>query len=145
MQTIADILGLKGKQVHGISPDARVYDALEKLAAYNIGALVVLDDKEALAGIFSERDYARKVELQGRSSKDVRIREVMTVRVCTAEPQLSIEEAMAMMTQIKCRHLPVLEGGVLVGMISIGDVVKALIGMKEFQIAQLERYIAGSL
>jgi CBS domain-containing protein len=145
MQTIRDLLAAKGTAVHSATPDTTVYNCLEKMAEHNIGALVVVAAKGKLAGIFSERDYARNVGLKGKNSKDTPVSAVMTSHVCTATPELTIEEAMAMMSRIKCRHLPVLEDGQLAGMISIGDVVKALLGEKQFMIKQLEQYISGSL
>lgn len=144
MQTIRDLLAAKGATVHSVAPETTVYQALEKMAEHNIGALVVVAGGK-LAGIFSERDYARNVALKGKNSRDTPVSAVMTSHVCTAEPHLTIEEAMAMMSRIKCRHLPVLEDGRLAGMISIGDVVKGLLGEKQFMIKQLEQYISGSL
>lgn len=145
MQTIRDLLTAKGTTVHSAPPDTTVYQCLEKMAEHNIGALVVVDAAGKLAGIFSERDYARNVALKGKNSKDTPVSAVMTSHVCTATPDLTIEEAMAMMNRIKCRHLPVLDGGALAGMISIGDVVKGLLGEKQFMIKQLEQYISGGM
>lgn len=142
MITARDILRAKGPQVWWISPDATVFSALELMAEKNIGALVVLDG-ESLAGIFSERDYARKVILKGKASKETSVREIMTSEVTTVRPSQSVDECMALMTDKRVRHLPVFEGDKLVGIISIGDVVKAVISEREFTIKQLESYITG--
>lgn len=142
MITARDILRAKGPQVWSISPDATVFSALELMAEKNIGALVVLDG-ESLAGIFSERDYARKVILKGKASKETSVREIMTSEVTTVRPSQSVDECMALMTDKRVRHLPVFEGDKLVGLISIGDVVKAVISEREFTIKQLESYITG--
>jgi len=142
MITVRDILRAKGNQVWRISPDATVFSALELMAEKNIGALVALDG-ESLAGIFSERDYARKVILKGKASKKTSVREIMTSEVTTVHPGQSVDECMALMTGKRIRHLPVFEGEKLVGLISIGDVVKAVISEREFTIKQLESYITG--
>ena len=142
MITVRDILRAKGQQVWWISPDVTVFSALKLMAEKNIGALVVLDG-EILAGIFSERDYARKVILKGKASKETFVREIMTSEVTTVRPSQSVDECMALMTDKRIRHLPVFEGEKLVGLISIGDVVKAIISEREFTIKQLESYITG--
>ncbi len=142
MITVRDILRAKGPQVWRISPDATVFSALELMAEKNIGALVVLDG-ESLAGIFSERDYARKVILKGKASKETSVREIMTSEVTTVRPEQSVDECMALMTDKRIRHLPVFEEEKLAGLISIGDVVKAVISEREFVIKQLESYITG--
>jgi len=142
MITVRDILRAKGQQVWWISPDATVFSALELMAEKNIGALVALDG-ESLAGIFSERDYARKVILKGKASKEISVRAIMTSEVTTVGPSQSVDECMALMTDKRIRHLPVFEGEKLVGLISIGDVVKAVISEREFTIKQLESYITG--
>lgn len=142
MITVRDILRAKGDQIWWISPDATVFSALELMAEKNVGALVVLDG-ETLAGIFSERDYARKVILKGKASKETSVREIMTSEVTTVRPGQSVDECMALMTDKRIRHLPVFEGEKLVGLISIGDVVKAVISEREFIIKQLENYITG--
>lgn len=123
-----------------VAPDDSVYDALTTLAEKDIGALLVMDGEE-LVGIFSERDYARRVALQGRTSRDTLVREVMTPRVVCLKPEQTIEEAMAMMTEIRCRHLPVVENSKVIGVVSIGDLVKEIISEQEFLIQQLETYI----
>ena len=142
MLTVRDILRGKGKQIWWISPGATVFDALELMAEKNVGALVVLDG-EKITGIFSERDYARKVILKGKASKETAVEEIMTSEVISVRPGQSVEECMALMTDKRIRHLPVLEREKLVGLISIGDVVKAIISDKEFIIKQLEKYIMG--
>ncbi len=142
MITVRDILQGKGNQIWWISPDATVYDALELMAEKNVGALLVLDG-EKIVGIFSERDYARKIILKGKASKETFVEEIMTSEVTTVRPGQSVEECMALMTDKRIRHLPVLEGEKLLGLISIGDVVKAVISEKEFIIKQLETYIHG--
>ena len=142
MSIVREILQEKGDQVWSVSPETTVFDALRLMADKNIGALLVLDG-EKLTGIFSERDYARKVILKGKTSKETAVREIMTSVVVTVLPQQSVEECMLLMTENRVRHLPVMEGERLVGMISIGDVVKAIISDKEFMIKQLENYITG--
>lgn len=136
------VLENKGHDVWSIGPDNTVFQALQRLAEKNVGALMVLDGSE-LVGIFSERDYARKVILQGKSSSDTLVREVMSSRVLYVRPEQSVEECMALMTKYHIRHLPVIDGDRLVGVISIGDLVKSMISHQEFIIEQLENYIAG--
>ena len=142
MTTVRDILRQKGNQIWSVSPDTTVFYALELMAEKNAGALVVLDG-ESLAGIFSERDYARKVILKGKASKETSVEEIMSAEVTTVDPGQSVDECMALMTDKRIRHLPVVEGEKLVGLISIGDVVKAVISEREFIIKQLESYITG--
>ncbi len=138
-KTIRQIL--KNKPViHSIGPQATVFDALKVMAEKNIGALVVLEGQE-LAGIFSERDYARKVALLGKSSRDMPVGEIMTPKVITIDPERTIGECMALMTEERIRHLPVIEAGRLVGVVSIGDVVRAVVEEQQFTIRQLESYI----
>jgi len=141
MKTVRDLLKQKGREVWSITPDSTVYDALKLLAAKNIGALLVIDAGRPV-GIFSERDYARQVVLKGKASKDTPVREVMTSKVVFVRPEQSIEECMALMTDKRFRHLPILEEGALVGILSIGDVVKAVISEKDFLIEQLANYIS---
>lgn len=143
MTTVRQILGSKGRDVWSVSPDATVYDAIKLMAEKNAGALVVLEEDQ-LRGIISERDYARKVILKGKSSKEIPVKEIMSVDVVTIRPEQSIEECMSLMTNKRIRHLPVLEEKKLIGVISIGDVVKAIISEQEFTIKQLENYITGS-
>ena len=142
MTTVKDILQAKGHEVLSVTPDATVYEALKIMADKNVGALVVLDG-EAVAGIMSERDYARKVVLHGKSSRGMRVREIMTSSVYYVRPEQNLQECMAQMTDKRVRHLPVLEGDRLVGIISIGDVVKTIIADQEFTIKLLENYITG--
>ena len=141
--TIEPILSAKGRDVFTISADSTVFEALQLMAERDIGALVVLDG-ESIAGIFSERDYARKVILQGLSSPRTPVRQVMTSAVYYATPNQSVEECMALMTDKHVRHLPVIDSeGSLMGVVSIGDLVRASIADKEFMINQLEKYILG--
>lgn len=139
---VKDLLEIKNKEVWTIEPGASVYDAIAKMANKQIGALVVTEGNKVV-GIITERDYARKVILLGKSSKSTSVRETMTGRVIYVRPNQKIEECMALMTEKRIRHLPVLDGDRLVGMISIGDVVRAMISEKEFLIDQLTKYISG--
>jgi CBS domain-containing protein len=123
-----------------IGPDASVFEALERMAEHDIGALVVLDG-QVLVGMLSERDYARKVILLGKSSRDIRVSEIMTPKVVCVGPDQTVDQCMAVMTEKRCRHLPVLEGKRVIGVLSIGDLVKETISDQQFQIAQLESYI----
>ena len=142
MITVENILQTKGRGVISIAPDVTVYEALKIMADKNVGALVVLDGN-TVAGIISERDYARKVILHGKSSKELQVREIMTSRVYYVHPEQSMQDCMAQMTDKRVRHLPVLEGDKLIGVISIGDVVKAIIADQESTIRLLEDYITG--
>lgn len=143
MTNVRQILEMKGPEVWSTSPEATVYEALKIMADKNVGALVVLEGDQ-LKGVISERDYARKVILKGKFSKETPVSEIMSTDVVTVLPNESIEECMALMTSKRVRHLPVLEGNKLVGVISIGDVVKAIISDKEFTIEQLMNYITGA-
>jgi CBS domain-containing protein len=143
MKIAQDILLKKGNQVWSIHPDATVFEALKLMAEKGVGALIVMDAGQVV-GIFSERDYARKVVLQGKSSKDTLVKEIMSSKVLFVGPEQTIEECMALMTEMHIRHLPVLRTDELLGVISIGDVVKAIITDREFVIEQLERYITGT-
>lgn len=143
METVRHLLQVKGNQVWSIAPDASVYEALERLAERDIGALLVMEG-DRLAGIFSERDYARKIVLHGKSSADTPVKDVMTPEVVCVGPDHRIENCMALMTQKHIRHLPVLDDDKVVGLISIGDVVKEVIAEQEFVIEQLENYITGT-
>jgi CBS domain-containing protein len=142
MYTVHQLLQAKGNHVWSIEPDATVYQALQSMAEKNVGAMLVVQGGK-LVGIFSERDYARKVILQGKSSKTTSVGEVMTREVLYISPDDTIENCMALMTAKRTRHLPVLEHGELVGLVSIGDVVKEIIRDREFTIRELERYITG--
>ena len=143
MLTVRELLAKKGSEVWSVSPGATVYDALQLMAARNVGAVLVLDDGE-LAGILSERDYARQVILKGKASRDTPVRDIMTTAVVSVSPERTIDDCMSLMTERRIRHLPVLQANVLLGVLSIGDVVKAVISEKEFHIEQLESYIASS-
>jgi CBS domain-containing protein len=142
MKTVGDVLRAKGNAVCAAKPDETVYHALTVMAEKNIGALIILEG-ERVVGIFSERDYARQVVLKGKASKDTPLRDVMTSRVVFVRPEHTLEECMALMTDKRIRHLPVLKEAQLAGILSIGDVVKAVISEKEFLISQLENYITG--
>ena len=142
MKTVAQLLQAKGPGAWSVPPHTTVYEALVVMADKNIGAVLVTEG-DRLVGIFSERDYARKVVLVGKSSKDTAVSEVMTPRVLYVRPDQTIEDCMALMTDKHIRHLPVLDGERLAGLISIGDVVKSIISDQSFMIAQLENYIAG--
>lgn len=142
MINVRDILQEKGREIWKVSPQTSVFDALRLMADRNIGALLVLEG-EKLAGIFSERDYARKVILKGKASKETAVGEIMTAVVVTVRLSQNVEECMELMTANRIRHLPVIEGEELAGVISIGDVVKAIISDREFTIKQLENYITG--
>lgn len=142
MAKVRDILNVKGRDVWSIEPDASVYDAMRLMADKGVGALLVMEG-EKLAGIISERDYARKVILQGRSSRTTQVSEIMISRVAYAELDQDIEECMAVITEERVRHLPVIEAGRVVGVISIGDLVKSIIDEQKFMIEQLVRYING--
>jgi len=142
MNFVIEILKTKGRDVWTVSPDATVYDALQVMADKNVGALMVVED-DTLVGVFSERDYARKIILQGKASKDTLVREIMSTELVCVRPDQTIRICMELMTHKRTRHLPVLDEGRLAGVISIGDVVKAIISEQEFTIQQLEHYIAG--
>ena len=142
MKTIRQVLGGKALGIISIKPDALIYDALVIMAEKHIGALLVLEG-DHLAGIFSERDYAREVALKGRSSRTSLIKEVMTTNVITVSPKHTVEECMSLMTGKRIRHLPVVEDGKVTGILSIGDLVKETIAEQEAVIKQLEHYIQG--
>lgn len=143
MKIVNQLLQAKGHEIWSVTPDTTVYDALKLMADKNVGALLVLE-AEKLVGIFSERDYARKVILKGRSSKNTPVKDIMSSEVFFVRCDQSIDECMTLMTNKRVRHLPVLESKELVGLISIGDVVKAIISEQEFTIKQLENYICGT-
>lgn len=143
MKTVQQILAKKGNGIFTISPNETMYDALKLMADSDVGALLVLAD-EKVAGILSERDYARKVILKGKLSKETLVSEIMTEDVVKVTPSTLVEECMAIMTAKHIRHLPVEENGKLLGLVSIGDVVSAVIDEEEFVIEQLTSYIKGS-
>jgi CBS domain-containing protein len=140
MKTVREILLNKGYEICSVSPDDTVFDALKLMAEKKIGALLVIDDNQVV-GIMSERDYARKVVLEGKSSKNALVKEIMSERVIYVTQDQLVEECMALMIEKRIRHLPVYENDDLIGLISIGDVVKAVIDEKEFVISQLVQYI----
>ena len=142
METIRQILNKKGNQIHFVSPETTVYDALKLMAEKNIGAVLVLKDGR-LFGIMSERDYARKVVLRGKFSKEIPVNEIMSSNVICIDPDQTINNTQAVMIQKRIRHLPVMENDKLVGIISIGDVVDAVLEEKTFIIDQLATYIKG--
>lgn len=140
MKTVAHVLESKPTELVSVAPDSIVYDALTLMAERQVGAVLVLD-RGTLVGILSERDYARKVVLLGKTSRDTAVREIMTDKVVCIRPGNTIDECMALMTDKRVRHLPVLEDNKVVGVISIGDVVKEMIAEQKFIIEQLEHYI----
>ncbi len=140
MKFVSEMLKDKGRDVWTVSPDSTVYDALQVMADKNVGALMVLENDQVV-GVFSERDYARKVILKGKASKDTPVSEIMSTKLVWVHPGQSIADCMNLMTNRRIRHLAVLEEGRLIGVISIGDVVKAIISEQEFTIQQLEQYI----
>jgi CBS domain-containing protein len=144
MSDIDQILNSKpSRAVHSIRPDASVYEALAKMAEHNIGALVVMEG-DRIVGIVSERDYARKITLEGRSSKDTPVSVIMTTHVLCVGRRQTTEECMALMTETRVRHLPVVDNGKLIGLVSIGDLVKDIISEQQYIIGQLEQYITGT-
>ncbi|MEJ2211458.1 MAG: CBS domain-containing protein [Anaerolineae bacterium] len=143
MRTVQDILRTKGTAVWSVTPDTTVYNALLLMAEKNIGAVLVLDE-DCLAGVLSERDLARKVALKDRTPRDTLAREIMSTRVVGVRPSQTVEECMAIMTDKHIRHLPVVDDDEVVGVVSIGDVVKTIISHQEFMIEQLENYITGT-
>ena len=142
MLNVSDILDRKGRQVWSVGPQDTVFKALELMSERRIGALMVMENDQ-LIGVVSERDYARKVVLAGRISRETAVREIMTSKVYYVSATHTIEECMALMTDRSVRHLPVMDGNRLDGVVSIGDVVKAVISHQEFIIEQLEHFIAG--
>jgi CBS domain-containing protein len=142
MKTVGEILRGKGHNVWSVSPDIPAHDALELMANKNIGAVLVVDNDQVI-GIMSERDYVRKVIVKDKESSNILVRDIMTEKVAYVSPKQTTEECMILMTNKHIRHLPVMEEERLVGIISIGDVVKAVIVEQEFIIDQLERYIKG--
>ncbi len=142
MRTVRQLLADKPAEVFAVAPEAPVVEAIRLMADKSIGAVLVLRG-EALAGILSERDYARKVVLQGRSSADTPASAIMTAQVVTVGPDTPVTACMQLMTERRIRHLPVVEGGQVVGVISIGDLVKAVIADQQLELEHLQRYIAG--
>ena len=140
MTTVRQLLDRKDRVVFSVGPEAPVLEAIRAMADHHVGALLVMKG-EVLAGIVSERDYARKVILRGRSSSDTPVKDIMTTPVLTVSPDTSVEQCMQLVTDKRVRHLPVVEAGRVIGMVSIGDLVKALIAEQRHQIEQLESYI----
>jgi CBS domain-containing protein len=140
MITVRQLLDKKGRQIFSIAPGTAVLEAIRLMAERHVGALLVMEG-ETLSGIVSERDYARKVILMGRSSADTPVRDIMTAAVITVQPETPVEKCMQVMTDRRVRHLPVIEAGRVVGMVSIGDLVKAVIAEQQQHIEQLESYI----
>ena len=143
MKTVRQLLGRKGHTVLTVVPDRTVLAALEMMAEHDVGALVVLDPEGEVVGLVSERDYARKVILRGKVSRDTTVREIMTTEVVCVASRQSVDACMKLMTEHRVRHLPVVENGQLAGLVSIGDVVKAVIEDQQFTIEQLQHYISG--
>jgi CBS domain-containing protein len=141
MRTVRQLLESKAPEVHAIAPDAPVIEAIRLMAEKRIGAVVVLQGG-ALAGILSERDYARKIVLEGRSSKDTAVRDIMTADVVTIGLEDTVQGCMRMVTERRIRHLPVVDGDLVLGVVSIGDLVKAVIEDQQLELDQLQRYIA---
>ncbi len=142
MGRVTDILKAKGSTIHSIGGDATVYDAVKRMVEHNVGALLVVHGEDAV-GIITERDYLREIVLKGRTSRETRVEEIMSRRVVCVEPDRPVEECMAIMSERRIRHLPVVEGGRLVGLVSIGDLVKQRATDREFEIRYLTDYITG--
>jgi CBS domain-containing protein len=142
MKTIRQILASKSRPLITVGPDAAVFQALQVMADHDVGSVLVLD-ADKLVGIFTERDYARKVILRGKASKDIRVREIMSDKVLYVTPERTVDECMAIMTEMHFRHLPVIDDDKVVGIVSIGDVVKETISQQQFIIEQMEKYITG--
>jgi CBS domain-containing protein len=142
MKLVKHLLDAKGRHIISISPDASVLEAIKIMADKNVGSLVVMED-DKLAGIVTERDYARKVIVKGRSSESTHVAEIMTTNVVTTSSAETVDRCMALMTEMRIRHLPVLEDNRVIAMISIGDLVQAIIADQKEEIEQLEHYISG--
>jgi len=152
METVKDILAMKGSEVISVDPEATLISALETMADRNVGAVLVLDDKRAVLGLFSERDFVRKIIIKGRAMETTKVKEIMTARVLYVSPDTTLSDCMNLMTEKRIRHLPVLDGDKPIGIVSIGDVVKAILRQQELvinrqaaELGQLERYTNGSL
>jgi len=143
MRLVQDILNTKGHDVFHVGPQATIFDAIQLMADNSIGSLLVMEQNKPI-GIVTERDYARKVALEGRSSREALVSEIMSTKVLCVSPERSVEDCMALMTDKRARHLPVVENKSVIGMISIGDLVKAVIAEQKFMIDQLHDYITGA-
>ncbi|MFT7220430.1 MAG: CBS domain-containing protein [Candidatus Azotimanducaceae bacterium] len=143
MPSVRDLLSEKGNEVWSIGPSMSVYQAVEMMAQKEVGALTVVDDAGLLIGIISERDYARKIILEDRSSKETKVSEIMTTTVIATDEATSVDECMALVTHRRIRHLPVVKDGKLIGMVSVGDLVKSVLSDRDFKIEQLEKYVRG--
>jgi CBS domain-containing protein len=142
MKTVSQLLDNKGRQIFSVAPESMVYDALLLMAEHHIGALLVMR-RDELVGIFSERDYAREVIIKGRTSATTAVQDIMSTKLITVSPDSTVEECMNLMSGKRIRHLPVLEHGKVIGLLSIGDLVQATIEYQQFLIKQLESYIQG--
>ena len=142
MQTVRQLLGTKSPEIHAVAPDSAVIDAIRLMAEKGIGAVLVMDGVR-LAGILSERDYARKIVLRDRSSRDTPVAAIMTAEVVTVTPADTVEDCLQLVTDRRIRHLPVVEGGAVLGVISIGDLVKSVIEQQRRELGQLQQYIVG--
>lgn len=143
MINIRDILKEKGTTVYAVTPDTTVYESLEKMSAHNVGSMLVMENKN-LQGIFTERDYMKKIVLLGRSSRNTQAKEIMTANPICVSPVDSAENALAIMTEEHCRHLPVIDEGKIIGVVSIGDLVKKKISAMEAEIKHLNDYITST-
>ena len=141
---ISTLLHHKSAELWSVAPEATVFEAIKLMADKNIGSLLVLSG-DKLVGVFTERDYTRKIALQGKTSKDTRVREIVSRQVVSVTPNHSVEDCMKLMTENRVRHLPVLEGETVVGLVSIGDLVNWIISAQNAAIAQMEQYIAGGV
>lgn len=142
MKTVSQLLDAKGRQIYSVAPETMVYDALLVMAEHHIGALLVMR-RDELVGIFSERDYAREVIIKGRTSATTAVQDIMSTKLITVSPEKTVEECMTLMSGKRIRHLPVMEHGKVIGLLSIGDLVQATIEYQQFLIKQLEHYIQG--
>jgi CBS domain-containing protein len=140
--TLAVLLEMKGYDVYSIAPSASVFEAIQMMSDRGVGALIVMDGEE-LVGILSERDYTRKVVLQGRASRETPVADIMTPGVVTAAPSLTLEQAMRLVSERRIRHLPVTKEGRVIGVVSSGDMIKTLVSLQKETIEQLQHYIAG--
>ena len=142
MKTVSQLLDTKGRQIYSVAPESLVYDALLLMAEHHIGALLVMR-RDELVGIFSERDAAREVIIKGRTSATTAVQDIMSTKLITVSPEKTVEECMTLMSGKRIRHLPVMEHGKVIGLLSIGDLVQATIEYQQFLIKQLEHYIQG--